>query len=80
MVVIVIASMVTSAATLFTVFADKYGTTVELGVLEFADGAGGFLGFLVDDDATAFGAAVVSFENIGLKFRIRVKFTCECKR
>ena len=62
---VVSSSPVVSPA-LLAVFADEDGTAVELGVLELADGAGGFGRFLVDDDAAAFGAAVVSLEHVGL--------------
>ncbi len=67
--VVVVASMVPVMVTvpaLFAILADEDGTSVELGVLEFADGAGGFLGFLVEDDSAAFRASVVSLEDIGL--------------
>lgn len=52
---------------LFTVFADKDGAAMELGVLEFTDGTGSFSWLLVDNDTAAFGATIISFENISLE-------------
>jgi hypothetical protein len=57
-------SVVTTSA--LTVLANKDGTAMKLSVLEFADGTGCFGWLLVDDNAAAFGASVVSLENVGL--------------
>ena len=60
-------STTTEAAGL-AILTDKDGTSMKLGVLEFANGTGGFGWLLVDDDAAALGTAVVSLENVSLFF------------
>mmetsp|Transcript_27540 Transcript_27540/g.58092 ORF Transcript_27540/g.58092 Transcript_27540/m.58092 type:complete len:459 (+) Transcript_27540:743-2119(+) len=64
--VVVVVVVAVSVSALLAVFANEDGTSIELSVLKFADGARGFLGFLVEDNSAAFGAAVVSLENVGL--------------
>mmetsp|Transcript_12548 Transcript_12548/g.26541 ORF Transcript_12548/g.26541 Transcript_12548/m.26541 type:complete len:506 (-) Transcript_12548:216-1733(-) len=64
--VVVVVVVSVSVSALLAVFANEDGTSIELSVLKFADGARGFLGFLVEDNSAAFGAAVVSLENVGL--------------
>jgi hypothetical protein len=56
-----------ASATLLAILTDKDGTSVEFRVLEFTDGTLGFVGLLVENDSAAFGAAIASFEDVGLK-------------
>lgn len=58
-------STTTEAAGL-AILTDKDGPSVELGVLELTDGAGGILGLLVLDNAAALGATVGALEDISL--------------
>lgn len=68
------ASTATATATVSTtteaaglaILTDKDGPSVELGVLELTDGAGGILGLLVLDNAAALGATVGALEDISL--------------
>mmetsp|Transcript_4587 Transcript_4587/g.10177 ORF Transcript_4587/g.10177 Transcript_4587/m.10177 type:complete len:423 (+) Transcript_4587:375-1643(+) len=55
-----------ASATLLAILTDKDGTSVEFRVLEFTDGTLGFMGLLVENDSAAFGAAIASFEDVGL--------------
>jgi hypothetical protein len=68
-------SVVTTSS--FAVLANKDGTAVKLSVLEFADGTGCFSWLLVDDNSAAFGAPVVSLENVGLDKRRENEGLCE---
>ena len=54
------------SSSLFAILTDKDGTTMEFGVLKLTDGTSGFGWFLVDDNATALGTAIISFEDISL--------------
>jgi hypothetical protein len=60
-------TVVGTSASLLAILTDKDRTSVEFRVLEFTDGTLGFMGLLVENDSAAFGAAIASFEDVGLK-------------
>lgn len=72
-IVLVSPTSLVSSSSLFAILTDKDGTTMEFGVLKLTDGTCGFGWFLVDDNATSLGTAIISFEDISLRI-IRAKW------
>mmetsp|Transcript_27543 Transcript_27543/g.66969 ORF Transcript_27543/g.66969 Transcript_27543/m.66969 type:complete len:333 (-) Transcript_27543:92-1090(-) len=56
----------TAATSLTAVFSETNGTSIQIGILQFTNGSGGLLGFLVDHHSTSIGSAFLVGQDCGI--------------